>query len=270
MPLDRVPGQLVSAAWASHVFHPELDPTLTKIFALVTPVFARMRFAQLPPEARHTRPLKPEHTTLHDILRATLTNVAEILSLRAPALLVGDPTDSTPFAPALSPYGALFVSVPVLEAQASSLVYLAGKYLAGQRPELAARSFFPSWTDLTSLLATAMRVGRGEAANEHASSVVDKSFSAALSSHESLALRSLVLKESPRIDVERWAAVADLSAMRAGLLVAGDVSPCCDALAAEGDPHDEAIRGRIGELYKFATSDMYAELRLAIGVAVTT
>ncbi len=269
MPLDSVPGQLISAAWASHVFHPELDATLTKIFALVTPVFARMRFAQLPPEARHPKPLKPEHSKIHDILRATLTNVAEILSLRAPALLVGDPTDSVPFSPALSPYGALFVSVPVLESHASSLVYLAGKTLAGQRPELAARSFFPSWTDLTSLLATAVRVGRGEPASDNASSVLDKLFSATLSSHESLALRSLVLKATGSFDVERWAAAADLSAMRAGLLVAGDVAPCCDAIASEADPEDEIIRSRIGELYKFATSDVYADLRVAVGVAIT-
>ena len=68
--------------------------------------------------------------------------------------------------------------------------------------------------------------------------------------------------------MKAWLAAADLSSMRAGLLVAGDVEPARDAILAEGHFGDRSARDRVGELYKFATSDLYSDLRGAIGVAV--
>ncbi|MBX3259158.1 MAG: hypothetical protein KF782_05660 [Labilithrix sp.] len=271
MPLDGVPGQIVEQAWRSHVFHAALDPALTNVFALLTPAVARMRYGQLRPEQRVGRPFTPNHSRMHDVVRATFDNAAEILAVEAPELLLGDPKSPAPFTPALAPYGALLVSGPAVEAQSSSLIYLVGKRLAEQRPELAARAFFTSVAEMTSLLNMAVRVSRNEVAKDAAGAALDQTFAAVLAPQEAAALRSVVLQatsESPSLDVKRWSQAAELSSMRAGLLIAGDVEPARDALLAEGPSGDLSAEDKVGELYKFATSDLYSDLRGAIGVAV--
>ena len=271
MPLDGVPGQIVEQAWRSHVFHTDLDRSLTNIFAQLTPVVAQMRWQQLRAEHRVHRPFTPNHSRLYDLVRGTLDNAAEILAVNAPELLLGDPKGPAPFTPALAPFGSLLVCPPAVESQASSLVYLVGKRLAEQRPELAARAFFPTAPDLTSLLHSAVRVSRNEITKDAAGAALDQSLAAALAPNEAATLRSVVLQataEGSTLDVKAWLAAADLSSMRAGLLVAGDVEPARDAILAEGHFGDRSARDRVGELYKFATSDLYSDLRGAIGVAV--
>ena len=273
MPLDGVPGQIVEQAWRSHVFHADLDRALTNIFAQLTPAVARMRWNQLRAEHRVHRPFTPNHSRMYDLVRATFDNAAEILAVAAPELLLGDLKALAPFTPALAPFGALLVCAPAVESQASSLIYLVGKRLAEQRPELAARAFFPSAPDLTSLLHTAVRVSRNEVAKDAAGAALDQSFAATLAPQEAAALRSVVLQataEGGTLDVKRWLSAADLSSMRAGLLMAGDVEPARDAILAEGPFGDLSVRDKVGELYKFATSDLYSDLRGAIGVAVQT
>jgi hypothetical protein len=57
--------------------------------------------------------------------------------------------------------------------------------------------------------------------------------------------------------------------MRAGLLIAGDIEPARQAIGCEvSAPSDLAPRDKLGELLKFAVSDLYTDLRGAIGVAV--
>jgi tetratricopeptide (TPR) repeat protein len=272
VPLDRVPGQIVEQAWRSHIFHTELEPALTRLFALMTPAVARLRFGQLRPEQRVGRPFTPTHSWMHDAIRLTFNDAAEILAVSAPELLLADPKATVPFAPALAPFGSILVCVPQVEAQAGSLVYLVGKRLAEQRPELAARAFFPSVPDLTSLVQTAMRVSRNEVAKDSAAASLDASFAAILTPQERDGIRSIVLQatsEGAPLDVKRWSQLADLSSMRAGLLLCGDVEAARASIEAEAaSPSDLSTRDKIGELFKFATSDLYSDLRGAIGVAV--
>jgi tetratricopeptide (TPR) repeat protein len=272
MPLDRVPGQIVEQAWRSHVFHADLDPALTSLFALMTPAVARMRFSQLRPEQRVGRPFTPTHSRMHDTIRAAFNNAAEILSVAPPELLLAEPKSPVPFSPALAPFGSIMVCVPQVEPQAGALTYLVGKRLAEQRPELTARAFFPAVADLSSLLGTAMRVSRNEVAMDAASAALDASFAAILTPQERDGIRSIVLQatsEGVTLDVKRWSHAADLSSMRAGLLLAGDVGPVRDTIIAEPqNPSDLPQEARIAELLRFAISDLYSDLRGAIGVAV--
>jgi len=274
-PLSEVPGQIVEQAWRSHILHADLDPRLTNLFALMTPAVARMRYAQLRPDQlvfAAGRPFTGAHSRACELIRTTFANAAEILHMQTPELLLGDPSAPMPFAPALAPYGAILVAVPAAEARVESIVYVVGKRLAEQRPELAARAFFPSISDLTALLATAVRVSRQEGAKDAAGRALDASFSAVLLPHERDGIRAIVMQtamEGGLVDVKRWSQAADLSSMRAGLLLAGDVGPARKVMLAEPQSTaDLPPRERIGELYKFATSDLYSDLRGAIGVAV--
>jgi tetratricopeptide (TPR) repeat protein len=275
MPLSEVPGQIVEQAWRSHLLHPDLDPSLTSLFALMTPAVARMRHANLTPQQQVQavgRPFTPAHSRLHDAIRATFGNAAEILGIAAPELLLGDPNAPVPFAPALAPFGSILVNPTAVEARADSLVYVVGKRLAEQRPELCARAFFPSVPDLTTLLAAAVRVSRHEGAKDTNAAALDMKLSAVMLPHERDGIRSIVMQtmmEGGVVDVKRWSQAADLSSMRAGLLLCGDVEQARRSILAEPQtPADLTPREKIGELYKFATSDLYSDLRGAIGIAV--
>ena len=275
MPLDQVPGQIVEQAWRSHVLHGDLDPTLTTLFSCMTPAVARMRHALLRPEQlvyAVGRPFTPTHSRLYEAIRVTFANAAEILHMTPPDLLLGDPSSPVPFAPALAPFGAVHVGVPAVEARAESLIYVIGKRLAEQRPELIARAFFPSITDLTTLLGAAVRVGRQERANDAAGAALDANLAAHLMPAEREAIRNLVMQAAMNgglVDVKRWSQAADLSSMHAGLLLCGDVGPARKTILAEPQSNaDLPPREKIAGLYRFATSDLYSDLRAAIGVAV--
>ena len=276
MHLGEIPGQIVEQAWRSHVLHHDLDPTLTKLFALMTPAVARMRYSQLRPDQlvyAAGRPFTPAHSRMYETIRTTVANAAEILHLPPPDLLLGDPGSPVPFAPALAPYGAVHVAVPAVEARAESLVYVVGKRVAEQRHELAARAFFPAVSDLTALLAAAVRVSRQEGAKDAAGRALDASLVAVLNPQEREGIRAIVMQaamEGGLVDVKRWSQAADTSSMRAGLLLCGDVAQARKVILAEPQStSDMPPRERIAELYKFATSDLYTDLRGAIGVAVS-
>lgn len=190
-----------------------------------------------------------------------------------PELLLGDPSTAVPFAPALAPFGAVHVGVPALEARADNLVYVVGKRLAEQRSELVARAFFTAISDLTSLLAAALRLGRQERAQgDAAAAELDANLSAVLTPHEFEDLRaavSLAGTAEALGDVKRWSQAADLSSMRAGLLLCGNVASARKTILTDPQsPADLLPRERIGELYMFGTSDLYFELRGAIGLGV--
>lgn len=276
MPLADIPGQVLEEAWRSHLLHEDLDPTLTAIFGYMTPAVARMRHAQVQREqlGHVGRPLTPKHTRMAESVRRAFADAAEILGLPVPELLLGESHGVLPFSPALAPYGALYVSPAAVEASEDCLVYLVGKRLAAQRAELAARTFFPTVADLTALLAAAVRVSRREGGADAAAQALDAGLVAFLSPEEREAIRNVVMHaemSGARVDVRRWFRAADLSSTRAGLLLAGDVGPARKVTLGEPQtPGDMSPRDKLGELYKFAVSDLFADLRAATGVAIGT
>lgn len=271
MPLDQVPGQIVEQAWRSHLLHEQLDPSLTRIFASIVPAAFRLRAGHLRPEERVSQAFTADHSVMHDFVRKTFDNASEILGVAVPELVVGFASAPVPFMPAVSPMGAVLVSSLAVEAQSGVLTYLIGEQLAEQRPELAMRALVPSVSELTAIVHSAVRVCRSDRATDAASAALDQSLAAALSPHEGASLRTAIAQateQSASFDVGVWARAAASSSMRAGLLVAGDVEQAARAIGAAMAADPEAAREKLGELYKFATSDLHADLRGAIGVAV--
>ncbi|MDB4937870.1 MAG: domain protein putative component of TonB system, partial [Labilithrix sp.] len=109
-------------------------------------------------------------------------------------------------------------------------------------------------------------------AKDKVGAALDASLNAVLMPQEREGIRAVVMQASMAgglVDVKRWSQAADLSSMRAGLLLCGDVGPARKTILAEPQSTaDLPPREKIGELYKFATSDLYSDLRGAIGVAV--
>ncbi len=275
VPLAEIPGQVVEDAWRSHVLHRDLDPVLTTLFARLAPVVARIRYGQLQREQLvHSveRPFTGQHSRRYDSIRKAFVDAAEVLCMSPPALLLGDPNSSLMFTASRAPIGALNVSVPALEAHADTMVYVIGKRLAERRSELLAQALFTDASDLETWLASAGRLSRKEKASDAQTRALDASLDVALTPYEREGLHE-VLTQARAVgttrDIKRWSRAADLSSTRAAVLLCGDVGPARKAILAEvSATRDGAALERVGEIYKLATSDLYADLRVAIGVAV--
>ena len=71
------------------------------------------------------------------------------------------------------------------------------------------------------------------------------------------------LEEGGRTNLQRWAAAADRTAARAGMLLANDLGAAQTVLEME---QPDAAASKMDDLIVFVTSDRYAKLRRMIGL----
>ncbi len=275
MPLEAVPGRLMPEAWDSHILHPELDPTITNILRIVVPVIIRARVGNKKRRAREEElggRLAEEQTESNYPILRTFLDASEILGLSPPDLRVHSGLSSS-FSVAMSETPTVHVSREhVRELSAGCRAFLAGKYIALLQPELLARAIFPSVPALKSLIGAAVRAATANSSMWFSGDDLDGTIRAAILPEELDALRQIVkeaLAMGSLLDVGRWARLAELSASRAGLLLAGSLDIARRAVMYE--PHylgDPTSSDWLAEMITFALSDTYAELRAAIGVGV--
>jgi len=248
---------------------------LTSVFAWMTPAMCRLLEAQMSDEERvraFGTPLSRTHSRSAEVIRTMFHDGAEILALADPELLVGATPNGAPFASSVTPFGAVTVDVDGLVGREALLPYFVGAALAEQRPELAPAALFRAPADLTRLLATAVRVAMGERGSDGGSTKQDRLLVSLMSTDERESVTRAVeiaRSEGVRLDVPRWSRAAEQAAMRVGLLLSQDVATASRAIEAEPPSRTGAsARDKLGALYLFATGELYADLRQAVGVNV--
>jgi hypothetical protein len=282
-PLAFVPGTLAHGAWRSHLVHRDLDLSLTGIFALILPAVLRARLAIMTAQNTKTKnggrapidlgePLSETGATSAEVL-AAVADACEILGLSPPKVYERK-SPPVPLAPTPMP-PAMYASLESCEALTPDvLACVVAKRLAELRPELAARALFPSTTELTALLHTAVRIAYEEAPQKGrgAAAVFDRALHATITREERAALRVAVSSANARdakVDVPRWARLADASTTRVALLLSGRVASVRRAMIHEPRlPGDLTPKEKLVELLMFAVSDEYSELRAAVGIGV--
>lgn len=277
LPAREVPGTLNGAAWDTHLMHGDLDPTLTAIFARITPAVVRTKLganANRPPEEALGPRVDTVPGDLAKFVVRAFYDAGEILGVKPPSLHVRAKM-STPFTSAMWTSPAVLVSLDLLAGlPRAALAFLAGKAIAQNRAEILARALYPSVSELKALAATGVRLG----SLVDAGTIQDQSDAVLLSAmtHDAITglraySRKLNETGGATLDVKRWAELAELSAARAGMLIAGSAAAAKRANAVEGrSPADLPPKQWWGELALFATSDTYADLRQAIGVDLKT
>ena len=273
--LSYVPGMITPEAWRSHVFHKKLDPTLTTIFAVMGQATARARAAMVPPAQRATaygEPMRPDHSYNAGALLEAVSHAAMILSVPVPSLFArrGPPQ---PLAIVPSGVPALVSSCDALDTLShEALSFLVGKRLAELRPELFGRAIFPTVTEMTSAIAAAARIVKGERAPDPATQHADQQLASLMTPGERVALQGAVGRATSaggKLDIKKWSRLADLSSSRVGLLLCGHVEYARRAMLQDGQSAcDLPPRARVQQMCLFAVSDEFAELRAAIGVDV--
>lgn len=270
VPVTQIRAHISESAFRTHVLHPDLDGRLGALFWHFMPAIARIGYAQAS-QTSTPAPLSSSHSHAYDSIREVFSYGAAIFQMPSPLLLF-EPNGTPAFALALAPLGAIRVGTRDAETNLESLRYAAGKHLAELRPELVARALFPTTADLAALLDLAIRLGEGDRYDPPTSPLAAR-LSVSLTPAERETIRAYVISMSgsaERYDVARWSRAADLSRMRAGLLLSGTAASARKAIASEFQTSsDLPPREKLAALYSFATSNLYSELRSALGIAVS-
>jgi hypothetical protein len=257
-PLDAIKGRLDPEALGA-LLHPELDPLLTQLFQVVAPAVIELKLSRMTLRQRMAYPGSRASGSA-PLVRA-IASAAECLGVPTPKVYVGKPGPA--LAPATTRPPSLVAAPDALEGTLSNVMpFVAARHVFALTPPLLARAVCPTVTELTALVTMAVHTAHGEASEL-------KPF---LKAYEIADLGALIERARAvqgEIDVKRWSQLADLSASRAGLLLAGDLKLAHTALARETQsPGDLPLREQMRELSLFAISDAHGVLRQTLGIAI--
>lgn len=243
----------------------ELDPTITRIFELVAPALVDVLVGRLSIRDKLSHPgpaLKGQAWLERAFEKAAATlglPAPKLHARRAPGPAISVAATKTP---------AVLVDASQLAGLGKEvLAFMIGKRTLELASPLFVRALCPSVTEQKALLHAAIRVGRGapEASDLPLRSALSRDALRELGAHVGAAVDS-----GARLDVTRWARLADLSSSNAGLLAAGDLDAARAAFALEAQlPGDLSPRERLRELARHWLSDEHTELRRRIGTLHT-
>lgn len=246
------------------LLHPELDPTLTEIFEVVAPAVVDIALSRLSLRERmsHPGPLLEGQ----DWLARIIARGAAILGAPAPPLFARRVPGPT-LAPAPTrPPGLLVYPQGLAGVSGEVLAFMIGRRVLELTPALLARALCPSISELKALASSAARIATDQAEPG------DQPLRERLK-RDDVARIAAVVRESMahggKLDVIRWSELADLSAARGGLLLAGDLEAARAAIALEPQaPGDLSPRDKMSELVGWFLGDACATLRRRLGVAL--
>ena len=195
---------------------------------------------------------------------------AATLGLRTPPVFV-DPGESLAFeiVPALPP--AMRVGAPMLSGQSSlQLAFHCARQLSWFREEHFVCTLVPSVAYLEELFLAALSIGapRIEILPDARARVdmVAEAIVPVLDPPRLARLQQQVerfLAAGGKTSLRRWAQAAEWTALRAGLLLCGDLATACEAVHKEANLAD-----RVHELERFWASDEATALRRELGFAI--
>jgi tetratricopeptide (TPR) repeat protein len=254
------------------------DDILAEILSIVRDVAVQHRSDVLAREKQLTsleglKTLDPKGT---GSAARTFQWAAKVLSIDLPVLVTMDGVASGIAAvrasqPAVAIASDLLVGKSVME-----LAFLAGRHLVYYRPEHYALVFYPTLADLTALVLGALSLPRPEMGKPTALraeiDVLFNKLSAKLSDESKEALKKAADRLDARggkLELLTWMKSVELTAQRAGLLLASDLRVAMRALKAEERNIAElSLEDRRGDLLWFSISDEHAGIREKLGVAL--
>jgi hypothetical protein len=273
--LIRPTAPLGGEAWTRLLFHPEEEPLIGEIFAVVAPAVLLGRISAL----RRDKALpKLDAEKKQDPTKSTIQAVrcfswaAAILGMSSPALYVDpDFSGAAEMVPSVPPAARL--GARALSGRSSAeLAFLAGRHLACHREEHFVRMLVPRIPDLEEIFLAALSIGNpGLPLAPNVKRLVVPIANAIEPILEPASVDRLrghflrFVEEGGRTNLQRWAAAMDKTTARAGLLLAGDLHAARAVFEAEDATRAEE---KMTDLLAFTVSDRCAKLRKQIGVAV--
>jgi tetratricopeptide (TPR) repeat protein len=278
--VGQLTGSLDGSLWAQHVFHPDEDPHIGKIFEAIAPAALKAKVADM--TAKNQRPVLPDSqrqdpASSSQPLARSFWWAAKGLGIQAPQLYARPEQAgllmAVPNIPLTSVAGqtALQGLTPIERA------FVCGKHLAMYRGEHLIKTLFPTVTELTVLLFGAVRlVAQMNAPPEYANQVqaTSQALSQFIEPIQREALKVAVnefMKAGARANIKRWAQAVETTAARAGLLLAGDLAVAKKVIVSEPAlPGDISPQERMKDLMLYVASADYGRLRKLLGLSIRT
>ncbi|MFO0677723.1 MAG: protein kinase [Polyangiaceae bacterium] len=261
--------------WSTTLAHADLDPIVTRIFALIQPTIIRTRnkpFEELGFDLRYALDL-----SLHPYpVSQTLHYATSVLGIAAPPVFQNkNDGGGLGFVHAATPAIQLGRASFEVDVSPQAMAFLAGRHLAYFRPGYYVRHLVPTGTGLKAWLFAAIKMSvpqfpitadlQGQVQEAMAAMVVD--FQGA--QKERLAsLVSKLLQSGATLDLKRWVAAVDATADRAGFVLAHDLEVATEVMRATEDSSSIPAKERMKDIVLFAVSEEYFAVRSKLQVTV--
>lgn len=268
--------QLDDEAWLNQLMHPDADPLLTSVFALIEPAVIARRGASI-------ADLGYDEAWLVDVanhpapLCQSLYYAAGVLGIPLPPCFE-NPNDpgGISFLFAHEPSLVLGVSALRSDVPLQPAAFIAAQKLAYLRPGMYVRHLLASGTALKAWLFGAIKLispafpvaTELEGAVQEARDALDALIQGPARDHLARVVSKL-LTSGAALDLKRWVMAIDLSADRAGFLLAHDLPTALDVIrASNGETNAPAVEERVKELVLYSVSPEYLALRKHLQITV--
>jgi len=261
--------------WARCVVHPQQDALLTGIFACILPAVLAVRADKMQTYGV-TGNDQLEAATDPGQMPRMLHYAAGVLALPTPPVFAKPSEESgIGFMHVGSP-SLVLGSAALAGGPSQPLAFLAGNKISYFRAGHYMRQLVPTGTGLRSWLFAAIRFVNptfpvtADLAGAVAENVTTLKTHLAGSSVELLqSLASKLINNAASLDLKRWTIGVDLTADRAGFLLANDLGRSLAVVRVTPDDVSPVPqKDRIRELLVFSTSDEYFHLRQRLGMAI--
>lgn len=267
--------RLTEEDWVTAVMHPDADPLLTAIFAAIEPAILRKvgqpletlgyQLAYALDLGRHPYPMSQ-----------TLYYASGVLGMDPP-LTFQNPNDGSgvSFLHSHTPAIVLGAAALVSDIPTQAAAFIAARHLTYYRPGLYLRHLIPSRTELRAWLFAAIKLTTPsfqiakelETQVRENISVLEPMIVGSARDH--LVNTVAKLLQSDAIDLKKWIAAIDLSADRAGFIIASDLELASEMIKAADEssvavPHKE----RIKELLLYGVTEQYFTIRKRLGINI--
>jgi tetratricopeptide (TPR) repeat protein/tRNA A-37 threonylcarbamoyl transferase component Bud32 len=274
---NAAPAQAVldEEDWVQRLVHEDVDPLVTRIFAMIQPTIIRARTQPL--EALgYDRAYQVDLSAQPYPVAQTLYYVHGVLGFEAPPVFQ-NPNDPAGLdflhahTPAIVLGRAAFESVVPNQ----SLAFVAGRHVTYFRPGFYVRHLVPTGTGLKAWLFAAIKLCvpqfpvapdvHGQVAE--AMQFMNREFQGV--QREMLASTvSKLLQSGGAIDLKKWVAAIDLTADRSGFLLAHDLAVATEVMRATEDASSVSSKDRVKEVVLFSISERYLALREKLQITV--
>ncbi|MFT3764282.1 MAG: tetratricopeptide repeat protein [Minicystis sp.] len=261
--------------WSTHLMHADADPLLTEIFAAIEPAVLKKNGQPL--EALGYQMAYAVDLGRHPYPMSQTINYAAGVLGQTPPVTFQNPNDPSgiSFLHAHTPGIVLGAAALAAELPTQAAAFIAARHLSYYRPGLYIRHLVPTGTGLRAWLFAAIKLitpafpiaAELQGPVKENQAVIEQAVVGP--ARELLASAVTKLLQAGAIDLKKWVAGVDLSADRAGFVVANDLELCNEMIKA-ADEASSAVpqKERLKELTLFAVSEDYFAVRRKLGINI--